>query len=209
MTVAEKIPFGIYNIDRDYIEHMAKYDSHVPKCDYEDEGRAKKFYCGPVHNDNGIDFFVPVSHQIRNENRNYMDGNSLVIRNSKNENCGNLDFRFMIPCANDELLAKHVAKSDYAKTQENFCNNNSEDIKKFAKAVYREITSKEDFRLSNNSCDYENLIDAVWEYDDILEAKTQQKSENSVKNNKTANKFDNITKLETKINDDKIFDFKK
>lgn len=44
-----EVRYGLYDIDAKYLERIRKYDSHAPKSDYEDEGRAKKFYCGPVY----------------------------------------------------------------------------------------------------------------------------------------------------------------
>lgn len=62
-------PYGFYYIDRGYIEYMQTPDNpHVPDANYEDCGRARKFYCGPVTNKQGVDYFVPVSHEV-----NYYD----------------------------------------------------------------------------------------------------------------------------------------
>ena len=62
-----KTPFGFYYIDRDYIDAMRTTENpHVPNANYEDEGRARKFYCGPVMNQDGVDFYVPISHEVLN-----------------------------------------------------------------------------------------------------------------------------------------------
>lgn len=62
------VPYGFYYIDRDYIDYLRKNgDEHVPKADYEDDDRSQKFYCGPVMNEYGVNYFVPVSHEVENK----------------------------------------------------------------------------------------------------------------------------------------------
>ncbi len=174
MTENNKIPFGFYDIDREYIEYLQKYDDHVPKCDYEDEGRARKFYCGPVMNEYGIDYYVPISSKNRNMRLNNIETYGINMRDiNTGELIGCLDFRFMIPCSNQDLITPHKP-TGYAVAQDIFCQKNKSRICAEARATYNNVESKDYPFLNQTAVRQERLNDAIWAYDDILDAQKEE-----------------------------------
>lgn len=167
------IPFGCYYIDRDYLEYLHEHgDEHVPKADYEDEGRARKFYCGPVFNEYGVNYFVPVSHELDKNDMSVYDPETrtveyygMYIRDTDNNKIGNLDFRFMIPCQDNELLTPCTLSGHGAK-QANACLAMRTHICKAAQSTYNNIETGDYPWLNANAIDYNNVNDAMWSYDD-------------------------------------------
>lgn len=180
------VEYGLYYIDREYLDTLHEADSHVPKHDYEDEGRSRKYYCGPVMNEYGVNYFVPVSSQttkddmvIPGSNYNGMKehyGIPLPDEKGHSKGGGNIDFRFMIPCVNSELLTPMTPKSDFAKNQADFCMKNEKIICRAASETYRNIQSGDYSFLNHNSINQENVLDKVWEYEDILESRREAKT---------------------------------
>lgn len=196
------IKYGLYYIDREYLDKLSEADNHVPKHDYEDDGRSRKYYCGPVMDEYDVKYFVPVSSQT--------EKNSMVIPGSAyngvteyygiplpdasghNKGGGNLDFRFMIPCVNDELLTPMTPTSDFAKTQAAFCMKNEKIICRIASDTYQNIQSGDYDFLNNSSINQENVLDKMWEYEDILESRRNM-AEKRAKMIVRASAADNIT----------------
>lgn len=173
-------PFGFYYLDREYIEAMHTAENpHVPNADYEDSGRARKFYCGPVMNQDGVDYFVPVSHEIKDKmeilgskENGFVEHYGLSIRDKNGEKNGNLDFRYMLPCVDDRFLTpvdldKNL--SDYGKGQCKYCKDNEKLIRISARETYNNIQSGEYKNLTESSVNFEMALDDAWTYLDKVE----------------------------------------
>ncbi len=174
---SSKTPFGFHDIDRKYLETLYSADNRVPYSDYEDYGRARKFYCGPVMNQNGVDYYVPVSHQL--EKDMYIPGSKqngfseyygVFIKDDKGNKTGCLDFRFMVPCVDDRFISPHDI-TGHAADEINFCRTYETAIKKQARDTYENIKSGEYSFLNKSSVDDEAVLDASWCYLDELDAK--------------------------------------
>lgn len=173
---APETPYGLYYIDRDYLSAIHEADSKTPDCTYEDSGRARKFYCGPVTKEEGVDYYVPVSHQVKNMQLSKYETYGISIMNTEGEKKGCLDFRFMIPCVDTQFLSK-IEKNDmseYGKSQYDFCMNNERIIKKEAHATYNNIISKDYGFLNKTAVCSEAVIDAAWQYMDEIEARKEK-----------------------------------
>ena len=182
MKADEIVPFGCYYIARDYIDYLRENgDEHVPKADYEDEDRARKFYCGPVFTEYGVNFYVPVSHEIDKGNMvihdketNVDEQYGLYLRNSTNEKIGNLDFRFMIPCSDNTLLTP-CELANYGAMQANSCLQNQTAIRKTAEHTYSLIASGDYPQLAKTAINPDAVNDAMWSYDDTKLARLKQR----------------------------------
>lgn len=168
-------PFGAYYIAREYLDALQKADTHVPKHDYEDNGGAVKFYCGPVMNKNGIDYYAPVSS--KNNKNMYINGSKengvaeyfgVSITDNHFNNAGCIDCRFLIPIVDDRFI-KACTPSGYGATQMAFCKHNQHDICKTASATYDNIVSNDYSKLTENSINDENVLNASWEFFDKME----------------------------------------
>ena len=173
MSYESGTPYGFYYVDREYIEALASRDEHVPKCDYEDEGRSRKFYCGPVTHEDGVDYFVPVSHQIKGDmaipGSRYDTGVTeyygLSIINENREKTGNLDFRFMIPVVNTEYLTSFEPKG-FSAEQNTFCQTNKQMIQSMAHQTYGNIKAKNYDFLNGSAIDHDSVLSGAFDYDD-------------------------------------------
>lgn len=173
MTTEQKnnVPFGCYYIDREYIQYLHDHgDEHVPRSDYEDEDRCRKFYCGPVFNEDGLNYFVPVSSKVREMRLNNIETYGVTLQDANREYIGCLDFRYMIPCYDNELLTPYEPHSHGAK-QATACMEIQNKICKEAKATYNNIISRDYEFLNRTAIDYDKVIDAVWEFDDMRMAR--------------------------------------
>lgn len=171
----ENVPFGCYYIQRDYIEYLQEHgDSHVPNADYEDNNRAIKFYCGPVLTINRVNYYAPVSHEVESKDDmiacNNKTGREVqygVFLSGKRDRTGNLDFRHMIPCQDNELLTPCENLSPFGKTQERSCLAQKDKIQECARNVYDAVHFDLIPFLTRTCIDFEKVYDAACEYDDI------------------------------------------
>ncbi len=184
MTENNKKPFGFYDIDREYLEALSKADAHVPKHDYEDEGRARKFYCGPVMNEYGVDYYVPVSSQIKEMKLNKYENYGVQIQDKKGTICGNLDFRFMIPCVDNRFLTKHIANG-FANEQEEFCKNKQALICREARYTFNNIQSGDYDFLNETAINNEAVTNAAWERVDQYEARLETEKKRETMNKRS------------------------
>lgn len=180
-----KTPFGFYYINRDYIEAMHTTENpHIPNADYEDEGRARKFYCGPVMNQNGVDFYVPISHEVK-ENMEIPGTRAsgcpeyygMSLRSKTGEKTGSLNFKYMIPCVDDRFLEKidpEKMLSSFGKAQCDFCKANESRIRNIAYDTYNNIVSNDYPGLTKDSVDFEAAQDEAWQHLDRVEEQVAQ-----------------------------------
>ena len=185
MADANNVKYGFYYIDREYLDKLHEGDTHVPKHNYEDEGRSRKYYCGPVMNEFGVNYFVPVSSQTGKDDmiipgsayNGAVEHFGILLPDEKGHSKGgsNLDFRFMIPCVNSELLTPMAPKSNYAKNQAKFCMSNEKRICREAYDTYQNIQSGEYSFLNESAINQQAVYDKMWEYEDILETRREIK----------------------------------
>lgn len=200
MTENKDVSYGFYYIDRDYLEFLAKYDDRVPKHDYEDEGRAKKFYCGPVMNANGVNYYVPVSHQVKQMKLDNIENYGVPIKEPGQPATGCLDFRFMIPCTNADYLTSYEPKG-FAVKQAEFCNKYKNYICKEAEATYNNILSGDYEFLNQTAIDDEKINDGMWAYEDLQETKQSQNT-----NETQVNEEPSASNQTETLSQDNVFD---
>ena len=115
---------------------------------------------------NGINYFVPVSSKIKNNN------NTIIIKSSgrKPESKGSLRFAYMIPIPKQMLKSlkineiKDNNKKRLLQIELAFCRRNKDRITKQAAKTYDTLTSTKSDKLKNNSCDFKILEDAYMEF---------------------------------------------
>lgn len=160
---------NFYFIKSDYIDYLkdteinARGFTCVPNTEYTSR---KKFLFGAVFENNGINYFVPVSSKIK------YDDNSIIIKSKKDNTLkfGSLRFAYMIPVPNSCLIPmvindiednerKRKVQSELA-----FCRKNIDKIKKQATKTYTSITKSTKKKLIRNSCDFKLLEQACKKY---------------------------------------------
>ena len=180
-----KTPFGFYYLDREYIEAMhTSENTHVPNADYEDSGRARKFYCGPVMYQNGVGFYVPVSHEIKESmeipgtrSSGCTEYYGMSLRSKTGEKTGSLNFKYMIPCVNSRFLEKidpDKTLGSFGKAQYDFCSANERRICNMVYDTYNNIVSGEYPGLTSGSVDFEAAQDEAWQHLDRVEEREEQ-----------------------------------
>lgn len=176
-----RIPFGCYYIEREYLDFLRKRgDAHVPRADYEDSGRTQKFYCGPVFNADGINYFLPVSHQTNKGDMTVYDVESretdptgAYIIDNDGVKLGNLDYRYAIPCMDNELL-KPVSLSKFGQKQFEIITNMKDAIGEQAKNLYDKARSGDYPVHKRKAIDFDSLETAAYAYADLKEQLREQ-----------------------------------
>lgn len=113
---------SFYFIKKSYVDFLRTVDEKVPTLDYETHD---KFFCGIVLSMNGINYYVPVSHEIKKQQTN-------IIIKDKGRPISSLKFSFMIPAPNSVLSKldfKMIAQNDinYAnllRAEYEYCSKN-------------------------------------------------------------------------------------
>lgn len=159
-----------YHINPDYIDFLKKCEIEhrgftcVPNVSY---ANTNKFFYGTVLSVNGgINYYVPISHKIAN------DQNSILIKtdDKKNSIKGSLRFGYMIPVPRKMLLPFDInSLSDYNTKRKvmkelAFCRKKRDDIFKKARKVYESIINTKSNKLIYNSCDFKLLERAYIKY---------------------------------------------
>ncbi len=115
-------PFGVYNIDKDYIKALKKADDNV--LDPEINNR----YCGPVYHaicERGpMDFFVPVAI-------NFDNANMILVCFQDGIFAEYFDFKKMIPCVDTRFLELNNSNTDLIQ----FCDKNKDALEHYAEFV--------------------------------------------------------------------------
>lgn len=152
----DKLKF--YEVSKDYLNFLRKYDPKVPNQDYK---KNKKFFCGIVLKINGYNYFVPVSHFTTPQYTNY------IIKKDK-KSISSLRFCFMIPVPNDDSILTYKDFSN--ETNINYvklldielteCRNNVEEIKKIALKTYK-IGCNDKHPLNKTCCSFSKLEEVM------------------------------------------------
>lgn len=148
-----------YNANLQYIDYLKKYETSqrgktcVPNVQYASNN---KFFYGAVLQVKGVNYFVPVSHQIHRK----QDDLLIKIKSKSKPIVGTLRFAYMIPIPSEmlSLLRRDEIpdrnRQELVRKELAFCRKNKDKIEKMAKSAYSRIISKCSRELSENSCDF-------------------------------------------------------
>lgn len=158
-----------YRIDETYNSFLQEYErkkrgvTKVPNIRYSDNN---KFSFGSVLTINGYKYYVSVSSFTKSQEANILikvPGDDIEVK-------GSLRFNYMIPVPDScltRLIIKDVADEKYRdllNKEYEFCQNNSERIKKKATKIYTMVVENRKQILTDNSCDFKILEDAYKAY---------------------------------------------
>lgn len=191
--MADKTVYGVYYIDREVTEANREINEHAPKCDYQDEGRAEKFYLGPVGDHDGVPIFVPVSSKNKDEDKNLQSGNCYLLKaatkSGKKVCVGSLNFDYAVPVTSEDFLKpvpKENLRTNFSKAQVADCFRKKDDILKYANAYL-----KDDNYISPNSTkkDFDKMIDRQFEIEDERILRAEKAANAAGKTTNTPDKF--------------------
>lgn len=162
---------NFYYVQNEYIEYLKRAEiaarefTCVPNMQYHSRN---KFVFGACFQNNGINYFVPVSHQIKHGD------NNIIIKTKpkkgKSLELGSLRFAYMIPVPKQCLIMLDIKKiPEYDQKRRindelAFCRREIDKIKKQAEKTFEAITSSKSKKLLSNSCDFIVLQNAYISY---------------------------------------------
>ena len=162
---------NFYYVKDEYIAFLKKAEKDargftcVPNTQYRSRN---KFLFGACFQNNGINYFVPVSHQIK------QGDNNIVIKTKpkkgKSIELGSLRFAYMIPVPNKCLIQldiKNIPEYEQKRRINDelaFCRREIDKIKKQAVKSFDAITTSKNDKLLRNSCDFLVLQSAYITY---------------------------------------------
>ena len=152
-----------YEVDEVYISFLTDVDARVPRINYSDEGRRRKFLCGIVLKVNNHAYFAPVSSFRKQLRSNY------IIKDRKGHPVASLRFSYMIPVPLDVLQLKDLNKEDpkyrnFLDIELRYINKNVRAILTRAKYVYNSVVEKADSEMVRTCCNFKALEIACFEY---------------------------------------------
>ena len=146
-------------------EKLARGFTCVPNTQYRSRN---KFLFGACFQYNGINYFVPVSHQIKRGD------NNIIIKTKpkkgKSLELGSLRFAYMIPVPKRCLILleiKNIPEYEQKRRINDelaFCRRNIDKIKRQAHKTFEAIASSKNEKLLRNSCDFSVLQNAYISY---------------------------------------------
>lgn len=160
---------AFYLVDNEYIQFLKQYElknrgfTCVPNVHYNSR---EKFFYGAILQNNGINYFVPVSHNVKS------DINTIVITGKKKNTSdkpykyGSLKFMYMIPVPSQMLYKLDIPGIEDLQRRRKvldelaFCRRNIAKIQETARKTYDGITISENKKILNNSCDFKLLEQA-------------------------------------------------
>lgn len=158
-----------YYVDKNYIDYLKKYElSHkgftcVPNVEYSNRS---KFVYGAVLTVNNINYFVPISSKMKNDQYSML----IQTKDKKTPVKGSLRFRYMIPIPN-KCLVKLEIKSMIETERQRYvldelaaCRKNRDRIFRLAEKTYDDVCKYSSEALRRNSCDFKLLEQAYKEY---------------------------------------------
>ena len=166
-----KIAF--YYVSPEYIDYLKDCEiksrgyTCVPNVIY---ANRNKFVYGTVFNINNVNYYVPVSHSLKNKSE------SIIIKNLKNptKQLGSLRFNYMFPIPNSELQYLDVGKGNFSqkdiariKHELSFCRKNKDKILNQAQKTYEKVILGNDENLIKYSCDFKLLEQKCSEYEQL------------------------------------------
>lgn len=159
-----------YYVNPEYIEFLKSAEiksrgfTCVPNVSY--ANREKFFYGTVLTKKDGINYFVPISSQIKK------DANTIIIKtNDKvNREKGSLRFAYMIPVPHkmlEEVDFKAVNNKNRQRILQKelaFCRKNRNRIFKQASKTLNDVINATSKKLKNNSCDFKLLEQAYKDF---------------------------------------------
>lgn len=165
------LPFGMYDIDGDLLDKLRGINDNIPNSDYEEHGGAKKFYCGPVAEHEGVPLFVPVSHQTKPAPTPGQDIPYTRLITDKGENVGSLNYKYMVPVADARFIEPRTNLGAYGQKQADCCMAMERSIKADAREKHNEYVDFENIKTTAHNIN--DLIDANFELADELDARME------------------------------------
>ena len=160
-----------YYVKDEYISYLKEAEKRargftcVPNTQYRSRN---KFLFGACFQNNGINYFVPVSHQIKRGD------NNIIIKTKpkkgKSLELGSLRFAYMLPVPNKCLVLldiKNIPEYDQKRRVNDelaFCRRSIDKIKRQAQKTFDSIISSKNDKLLRNSCDFLVLQSAYISY---------------------------------------------
>lgn len=160
-----------YYVQDEYIAYLKNAEKNargftcVPNTQYRSRN---KFVFGACFQHNDINYFVPVSHQIKRGD------NNIIIKTKqkkgKSLELGSLRFAYMIPVPKKCLMLldiKNIPEYDQKRRINDelaFCRRNIDKIKRQAQKTFSAVTSSKNEKLLRNSCDFLVLQSAYISY---------------------------------------------
>ena len=160
-----------YYVQDEYIaylkqaEKLARGFTCVPNTQYRSRN---KFLFGACFQHNGINYFVPVSHQIKHGDNNIIM--KTKPKKGKSFELGSLRFAYMIPVPKRCLVLLEIKNiPEYEQKRRindelEFCRRNIGKIKRQAQKTFEAITSSKNDKILRNSCDFSVLQNAYISY---------------------------------------------
>lgn len=165
-----------YRIDEAYISFLQAFErenrgsTKVPNIRYSDRN---KFSFGSVLTINGYNYYVSLSSFTKSQEANILikvPGDTVEVK-------GSLRFNYMVPVPDfclTRLIIKDITDEKYKdllNKEYQFCQNNTERIKKKADKIYTMVVENKKQVLTDNSCDFKLLETACAAY---IEQKTKK-----------------------------------
>ena len=151
-----------YEVDKNYIIFLKKYDGQVPDFIY---SRHNKFVCGVVFKIGDIDYFAPISSFKQQQRTN-------IVILDKGIPISSIRFCFMIPAPPQVVKLKDFSVEpqsyqDLLNAEIKFCNSNVNRIFKKAEEVYK-IGSNRSHPLAYSCCGFKLLEAKCVEYISLI-----------------------------------------
>ena len=162
---------NFYYVSDEYIAYLKQVEKEsrgytcVPNTQYRSRN---KFLFGACFENNGVNYFVPISHQIKRGDNNIIM--KTKPKKGKLLELGSLRFAYMIPVPRQCLRLLEINNiSDYAQKRRvsdelAFCRRNIDSIKKQAEKTFTAITNSKNIKIIKNSCDFRLLEKAYIAY---------------------------------------------
>ncbi|GHV23600.1 hypothetical protein AGMMS49959_17140 [Planctomycetales bacterium] len=153
-----------YEVNADYINHLAAAERRVPRVDYSAVGSHNKFLCGVVLSVAQHRYFAPISSFTIPQRTN------LIIKNERGKAISCIRFAFMIPVPPEAATRKIIQNEPSPKYRRllnwelQFCRRNAAAIYSRAHFVYHAVVEKHDPLISKNCCDFKALEAACAAY---------------------------------------------
>ena len=169
----------IYDIDKNYIKYLQKFDSFILNAEGKNYKRERK-YLGVIFTINYCDYFIPLSSPDSIDD--YQNGkirasSPVVIRmvkKDKNNNdslLGTLRLNTMIPVYNRSVIINYdlnaetdLKYKDLIINELSFIHKNKDDILKKATKLYKQKIKKYKIPMLNNVCNFSLLEEKAKEY---------------------------------------------
>lgn len=157
-----------YYVDNEYIKFLQSVETkhrgftRVPNMLYDNQNR--KFVVGVVLSFPNYKYYAPITHYKTQKPNNILIN---IASDKKNPIKGSIRFNYMFPVL-EEYVEKVTIKNILDVKQRrlmlkeyNFCVDNEQNIRTMAMKTYIDVICKRDTNLTENSCDFHLLENAL------------------------------------------------